>query len=307
MPVGHAAVVSSCSVCTSMKRELACLSTLSGCEFTTVFCPLRCCTSGLNSWGISSPSLTASQPLSSTVKTTDNGFVFYPGSVSAPVEDKTGSLHIIANKSSFRELLLNKPSTGFCVVASARTISGMHTWLKPATLIHTFDMSHPVAVAVNTLAKKPSQVSVFFFRPTLHDPAVCFTLGSQLPPDRLVMRFPAFVKGTLVRVLFDSGATHSFGNISTCRALNLQPSPSSLKSVRIADNATASVQGQYSVDLKMGPLRFTTAIHALPSFLPEIDLILGQDFMLSHHIVLDFEAFKLTRKSVCLPLLTSSA
>ena len=59
--------------------------------------------------------------------------------------------------------------------------------------------------------------------------------------------------------------------------------------MRTAADTSVQVQGQLPVDLRMGPLKFTALVHTLPSFTNEADIILGQDFMKCHHMVLDYE------------------
>ena len=228
----------------------------------------------------------------SNIEFTENGFVFYPRAHTAesPCKLNHGAIHYTADKPALRSLLCNRPVTGCCVLLTTRTATGMGSWLRSGTHIQTYELSHPVTSAINKTLLKPARVKAYYFPPRLPPESQCFTVSdSELKPSLLTMRYTALLKGQIVRVLFDSGATHSFISPTLCKSLGLTSTPSELHAVRTASDNSMQVQGQLPVDLRLGPLKFTALVHSLPSFTSEADIILGQDFMKCHHMVLDFE------------------
>jgi hypothetical protein len=98
----------------------------------------------------------------------------------------------------------------------------------------------------------------------------------------------------MVKSLFDSGASSSFISSRMSKKLGLMVRQSSLKSVATAAGKGIVVEGAVRFTLELGPTQLEVTAHVLPSFLNSVDLILGQDFMKTHSIQLNYNPTRCT-------------
>eukprot|EP00884_Botryococcus_braunii_P004410 jgi/Botrbrau1/13970/Bobra.0130s0007.1 len=118
-------------------------------------------------------------------------------------------------------------------------------------------------------------------RPTL-------TMGSVTTDSPLAMTFPANVKGKILSVLFDRGASHSFIKSDTLQGLGVRYKPSSI-SVTLADGSVSDTKGTVDVSFTLKPgVSSRHNFIVSPAMIDGVDMILGQDWMEARGASIDF-------------------
>ena len=81
-----------------------------------------------------------------------------------PIEPTKGRSQACAkvaqSKDDVRSLLRLRPDKDTCLLVASRQVTGLHKILKCATLMHTFESTTPLALAMNN-GKKPSSILAF--------------------------------------------------------------------------------------------------------------------------------------------------
>jgi hypothetical protein len=159
-------------------------------------------------------------------------------------------------KDQVREFFLaSRPAVPTLLLMSSRTASGFSkSYLKCATLVHTYPVVSALASAINSWQKKPSPVLVFSIPPDSREEAKASSTLASLSPSQLSMLFQGTCKGESVRVLFDSGASECFIGAKMSAKVGGRFHASKFKSVRLASGSTVQVQGSVTFPLRLGPL-----------------------------------------------------
>ena len=144
---------------------------------------------------------------------------------------------------------------------------------------------------MSTYAKKPSLILVFYVPPDLREVGLdnSSTLAAtKLPDNRMMSVYTGSVNSTPLECLFDTGASKCFMGIRTVRKLGLEMRQSRLKSVATAAGQSTPTLGEVTFRLQLDAAVFEITAHILPSFLENIQLIIGQDWMEQHSVKLSF-------------------
>ena len=227
--------------------------------------------------------------------------------LAAGVGSATGSVEVVTTKEGLQnamkyvELVPNAGKLLLLVPTSLLSTKSCHTMMKAQNVVHTFAKGSTISKAVSALLKRPSSVAAFLCTPSDLPTGTSHVLENPgIPPD-LDMIFPASVYDKQGRVhtlniLFDSGSTHSFITDEVTRIMAVPRDPPCLKSVATV-SGPSRVTGTVSMELLWGrPQRLLTVatLHALNSLVPGVDVILGQDWLRSNHVSLDYGAQQAT-------------
>ena len=218
----------------------------------------------------------------------------------------TAHAHIfVANsKEDARSLLCNRPTVPTILLASSRHTSGLNAfYLKSCTKAYEFTSDSSLALSLRELSKdKPAPIQVYYVPPDYRDTAKCSALAAVLDPDgsdseseqegeeglQLKQIYLGMSKGRRVRSLFDSGATASFISQQLANKLGLSYQTSTLKSVAVANGKSVPILGIVHFPLQFGPVILNFSAHVLPTFLPDLDLIIGESSMIEFNIKLQY-------------------
>jgi hypothetical protein len=113
-----------------------------------------------------------------------------------------------------------------------------------------------------------------------------FTTMSDILEGALVLTATFSINDTLVKILFDSGATHSFISEKLISKMGLKRSPTNTayKIITLGGQVTSNILIR-GVCLGLGSKIFPTNLIAIS--LAGMDVILGMDWMTQHKVVLD--------------------
>ena len=243
--------VSRCGICSSILNQFNLLTGLMGFTPTALVCNSGCgCTSSI--------------PIVSTT---------------AP----DATIFVAQTKEHARSFLSNRPSSSSCLLVSSRVASHLQPILKSCTLVHTLASDHPLGqqLSAQSSSAKPSPILIFHVTPDYRDSAYCSALAHSCVNDnQLEMVYTGFVQDRAIKCLMDSGASSCFISHSRMKKLGLVIRPSCLKSVATAAGKLVSILGCVTFQLKLGRADLAVTAHVLPDFLSDLDLILGQDFMM---------------------------
>ena len=210
--------------------------------------------------------------------------------ISSSTPDTQTHIVVAHGKDSVRSLLGNRPNHSSCLLVSSRNASGLQNLFRGCTLLHKFESATPLGMAINAHAK-PSPILLFHVPPDTRAMGNCHVLAqAALERSQLDMVFRGSVKSHDLKCLFDSGASGCFVGQSTVKRLGLDIRPSCLKSVATAAGSAVSILGTVTLQLQLGPAVLDVCAHILPSLLAEAHVILGQDFMKSNNVLLDYSA-----------------
>ncbi len=134
----------------------------------------------------------------------------------------------------------------------------------------------------------PCGYEVWFNSPGENLQPLCTALGVGTP------MVDAMVRGTKLRAMLDSGATHSFVGLETARQLNLVVQPAPTSHADLADGGTVVLQGLVKMGIKLGALRCTVEAYVLPALSQGVDLLLGSVMLNAYSSVLDYGTKKVT-------------
>ncbi len=211
------------------------------------------------------------------------------------------SLIVAHSKEAARSLLCNRPPHVTCLLATSRCLSNLKSTLQGCTLLHTYPSSHPLGQAINGKTDKPSPVLVFKVPADERETTECQVLaGAAESAPLLDMVFGGTIKAAqgkrdrFAKCLFDSGATWCFIHQGLVQKLGLQVRPSRLKAVATAAGRAESILGEVSFQILWDATACEVTAHVLGTFLAEVDLILGQDFLKSNHVIMDYSAARCT-------------
>ena len=156
--------------------------------------------------------------------------------------------------------------------------------------MHTFPVTSNLAVALSNASKgKLSPVQVVHVPPDFREVTDCHVLAqASLKDEHLEQVYLGHSRDRYLQCLFDSGATSSFISQTMALKLGLPFQRSALKAVSVADGKSVPVMGIVTFPLQLGPTVVDFSAHVLPSFLPHIDLIVGQNMMKHCHASLQF-------------------
>jgi hypothetical protein len=169
--------------------------------------------------------------------------------------------------------------------------------LKMCKLLHKFESTTAIGEALN-IDQAPSPILTFAVPGDNREVGTCHSLESTASDSsHLDMIFPGFIKSPVsstlqkssqAQILMDSGASSCFISQSMVRKLGLVVRPSSLKSVATATGHAVPIPGEVTCQVKLDATTWEVTAHILPQFLPEVHLILGQNFMKSNLVILDY-------------------
>ena len=113
---------------------------------------------------------------------------------------------------------------------------------------------------------------------------------AELPESKLKQVYWINLKGYRkpILALFDSGATSSFISADLANSLRLPLKPSRLKAVATATGRTTPITAAIDLELSLDATTFPIQAHILPTFLPSIQLIIGEDFMIQNEVSLSY-------------------
>jgi hypothetical protein len=113
-----------------------------------------------------------------------------------------------------------------------------------------------------------------------------FTTMSNIPEGALVLTGTFSINDTPVKILFDSGATHSFISENLLGKLGLKGShtKSAYKIIMLGGNISSHIV-TFGVPLKLGSKNIQSNLITIN--LEGMDVILGMDWMTQHKVVLD--------------------
>jgi hypothetical protein len=113
-----------------------------------------------------------------------------------------------------------------------------------------------------------------------------FTSMSDIPEGASVLTGTFFISDTPVKILFDSGATHSFISENLLGKLGLKGShtKSAYKIITLGGNISSHIV-TFGVPLKLGSKNIQSNLITIN--LEGMDVILGMDWMTRHKVVLD--------------------
>ena len=221
---------------------------------------------------------------------------------SSRVQDPPSGILVAHTKDQIRALLHNRPDHATCLVAASRTLTGLHTLLNNAGCVrlHSFESGSPLGLVLNAKAKKPSPILLLSVPADPRGSTDCHVLAqASLQTEQLDMVFPGTVESKAaqrafhVKCLFDSGASACFISLELARKLRLPVQGGSLKSVTTAAGRAVPISGVVSILLRLRAdaqeVVLPVTAHILPSFLSEVQLILGQDFMKAHEVQLSYQ------------------
>lgn len=107
--------------------------------------------------------------------------------------------------------------------------------------------------------------------------------------NRLTMLFGAKAGGADANVLFDSGASHNYVSKSFVALQGISVDDSLRGDVVLGDNHPAGIAGTATVFVKLGAFQKPVQCFVMNELLTGVDVILGDAFMISHKVVLDYE------------------
>ena len=128
---------------------------------------------------------------------------------------------------------------------------------------------------------KPSPILMYRVAGDPREKGSCEALAhTEIPENKLEMIFPAEIKDLNIQCLCDTGATNCFVEKDLLKKLNmLSVQPSRLKAVATATGKATPIEGEVTLNLQLRGTAFEVTAHVLPSLLPGVQLIIGQDFM----------------------------
>ena len=257
-----------CPMCALVTAESAKLSAISGISLLTVRCNGKACSHSHSD---------TSQPIP---KKTDT----------IPISEGSHLLTAVHTKDQLRSLLSDKPNLSSIALVTQRNCYGLKNKLNGVSTLSTFTSDHPLSIAMNHAQhSRPSPVLALLIPADHRKIGECETLATGITESNLKMVFTATLRGCEVRVLFDSGASNSFVGAELLNRVGLTPNRNdSLKSVATACGQETKVIGLTTTRLTFGPIVTEVTLHVLPTFLPNIDIIIGQDFMMDSHVILDY-------------------
>jgi hypothetical protein len=120
----------------------------------------------------------------------------------------------------------------------------------------------------------------------VHQGKLNFTTMSDIPAGAPVLTGTFSINNTPVKVLFDSGATHSFINESLLDKLGLRgaQTKSAYKITTLGGNITSQLV-TFGVPLRLGSRVIQSNLIVIK--LGSMDVILGMEWMNQHRVVLD--------------------
>lgn len=210
------------------------------------------------------------------------------------ISESAFAVHLVTDVPAFLSVLaLRQPQAKpYCVLLPAK--------LTQKSAVRSALSSTAVCVksyATDTLlaqlsGSKPSQPMLLYHVNAASPVAVCPALSQSATP--LTMVFTGRVKHVQLRTLFDSGATHSCMSHAQCKALGLYPSASALTHVTTANGTVTAVLGSVTFQIRWGPISTFVSVLVLPDFVAGLDLIVGEDFLSQHRVILDYGVGKAT-------------
>jgi hypothetical protein len=120
----------------------------------------------------------------------------------------------------------------------------------------------------------------------VHQGKLNFTTMSDIPEGASVLRGTFSINDIPVKILFDSGATHSFISENLLGKLGLMGShtKSAYKIITLGGNISSHIVA-FGVPLKLGSKNIQSNLITIN--LEGINVILGMDWMIRHKVVLD--------------------
>jgi RNase H-like domain found in reverse transcriptase/Reverse transcriptase (RNA-dependent DNA polymerase)/Integrase zinc binding domain/Chromo (CHRromatin Organisation MOdifier) domain/Retroviral aspartyl protease/Integrase core domain len=130
-------------------------------------------------------------------------------------------------------------------------------------------------------------------KPTLVATSELLSMESITP---LKMVFTIRIKGRILKVLIDTGASHSFISHVLCVRLGLILQPTNITAVATANDPSVQVLGAIETVVKWRRSLLSTPVKAqvLQTFLPGIDMILGQDWLDANRVIVDYGTSTIT-------------
>lgn len=127
------------------------------------------------------------------------------------------------------------------------------------------------------------------------DPAVKAPNLSRLGSNRQTMIFDGHLDVVPVQFLVDSGASHSFVPVTLAQHMHWRMQPTPMQHAVMADSAvTCSILGTTKVKLSLGPIIVCMCVLVLDTADMGFDMIVGDDFNITHESRLDWNARTLT-------------
>jgi len=120
-------------------------------------------------------------------------------------------------------------------------------------------------------------------------------IAAAINPSKMFI-IQAKYGGQVVKVMLDSGATHSFINkhMADMHSYELQHTAVVPTAVTTANNQTVAIQGTVIADLQLGKCVIKKLpLLLLPSLMEEVDILLGADFLHQFKVKLDYGNFSM--------------
>lgn len=202
---------------------------------------------------------------------------------------KPATLQCVSSKQQLRQFLADRPAKPSCVLVPAKWEKGMRHWLRGCTRVRRYGPAEPLPQAMTHGEGKARALVAYAVAPDERSSGHCAALNEEVRAQPLGMVFTgAWPGGQRARVLFDTGATHSFVSEAVARMAKAQILPAQIRAVTTASDRAVQVLGQVTLPLRVGPVKVSVTAHVLPRLLSDVDLIIGQDFMQETHAVLDY-------------------
>ena len=135
----------------------------------------------------------------------------------------------------------------------------------------------------------PWPVQVFYDAPCSPDKfaAVCNVSGIMDQP--LTMMYDGSISGKSAKVLVDSGASHVFIDQDFVQHNRIHVRQSSVGWVRVGNNGLVKLQGECTVRLQLGAYKATVTALVMPTVIPGVNVLLGDQWLTRSGGVLDYE------------------
>ena len=204
-----------------------------------------------------------------------------------PSDGQHGGVIYAKSKEQIRSLMADRPTEHTCLLINSRLLTGMHKWLRGCQVVYKYTPGSETARLLAGEGEAVRGVSVFTVPLDPRGVGRCGAL--ERGEHNLEMVFKGQTKdGRELRVLFDSGATHSFVGEKVWKGAGGSLSPGEIRSVATANDRSVAVKGKVTLSLRLGPVCVEVGAHVMPELLSSVDMIIGQDFMQASHAVLDY-------------------
>jgi len=217
--------------------------------------------------------------------------------------DMSGKNAILISSLDTLQSLLDsrwKPDFKPCTILVRRALLSSRrgqTALTDLSVARVLACDHPLSVAATRQLdrgkRRPSALLVCHIQPLSGLVATSRVLSSPTPD--LSMIFPGETQGVSFNALFDSGSTNCIISIDLCRQLGLSPISSPYNSVSLASGQSNQVLGMVHLpDVLWGKsksLGISTPVPnclVMSTVLPNVPLIIGEDFLRAQHVCLDY-------------------